>query len=638
MKKINLYTKCTQPGLVLVVAILLAFTAKVNAQTIDIGPNQYAFQFTQNPNYGLFFNSSALQYEFRNGSAAPIFAFDASNGLMKSNLQFASSSDFLVGPNRYAFRSSVAPNIGLYSTNNRIQFLNSAASPIFSINVADGRFDTDLEFMNNKTYKVAPGKFAIRSAVNANAGLYFGSAEYEFRNLSGGSALRINVSSGDIQTDGTVTASGGNSAQWNQAHAWGDHATAGYLNVESDPKIANDLAVSEVPRWNGSQLAASAITATGSEARITGTPSSFTTTGAPAGNLLVLENPGAPPFGANTSESSLAFSKDGTITGRLATTANHMLFESTNDGNIALRAGGSDHMTLLPNGNVGIGLTNPEHRLHVNGVIRATSGSYAIRGTKTGSGTFPGVWGETESSSNEASGVRGHVNNESPGNWSAGVYGHNFGTGIHGTGVRGIHDGGGYGVYGESKSGIGVYGRSLAESTSSTAYGVYGRADGSGGTRVGVLGVATGGTTNWASYFLGNEYVSGDLRVGTLTGANGYKLSVNGKAICTEMRVQLQSNWPDYVFDESYEKLSLNDLEDFITHNKHLPNIPSAAEIETQGGVDLGEMQRLTIEKLEELSLYIIELKKNNDVLSARSDALSAENERLLTRIEALEK
>ncbi|HKK38816.1 MAG TPA: hypothetical protein VJ949_05335 [Cryomorphaceae bacterium] len=584
MKTKSLFKRGARAISIIAAAVALSFSVEVKAQTIDIGPNQYAFQFTQNPNYGLFFNSTGSQYEFRSGTATPIFAFNANNGDLTSNLRFASGSDYLVPNNTYAFRSAANPNFGLFFNGNNLR--------------------------------------------------------YEFRGSTGNSLFQVNATNGNLETSGTVSAAGGSSTQWNQAHAWGDHATAGYINAEVDPSI-DAMELSDIPRWDGSKLSESAITATTSTARITGSPSGFVFPGSPegsTGNLLRLENPGASSGTIGlTDESRLAFSKAGVVIGQIATVENNMRFAATDNGNIALRTGGSDRMTMLPNGDVGLGLTDPSHRLHVSGTIRATTGSYAIRGTKTGSGTFPGVWGETESTSSGASGVRGFVTSTSPGGNSAGVYGFNAGTGTQGIGVRGVHDGNGWGVSGETKGGRGVYGN--AEGTSGgTSYGVFGRAGGSGGIRIGVYGTAFGGTRNWAGYFAGATYVSGDLRVGTIDGAAGYKVSVNGNMICNELRVQLTGNWPDYVFDESYDRLSLDELGDFIKTEKHLPNVPSAAELEEQGGVDLGEMQRLTIEKVEELTLYLLELKESNDTLNEKSEALQAENEALRARIEALEK
>ena len=85
--------------------------------------------------------------------------------------------------------------------------------------------------------------------------------------------------------------------------------------------------------------------------------------------------------------------------------------------------------------------------------------------------------------------------------------------------------------------------------------------------------------------------------------------------ICEEVKVKLQSSgWPDYVFSASHNLPSLKDLDKFIQANKHLPNIPSAAEVE-KNGLELGDMQKRMMEKIEELTLYIIQQQKELDVL-----------------------
>jgi hypothetical protein len=72
---------------------------------------------------------------------------------------------------------------------------------------------------------------------------------------------------------------------------------------------------------------------------------------------------------------------------------------------------------------------------------------------------------------------------------------------------------------------------------------------------------------------------------------------------------------PDYVFDPSYKLMSLNELKTFITTNKHLPNIPSAKEYEERGELDLGELNLKLLEKVEELSLYILQLEERMKAL-----------------------
>ena len=155
---------------------------------------------------------------------------------------------------------------------------------------------------------------------------------------------------------------------------------------------------------------------------------------------------------------------------------------------------------------------------------------------------------------------------------------------------------------------------------------VYGEASGStAGTRIGVYGVATGGTANWGSYFVGSNYMSGDLRIGTTTAATGYALSINGKIACTEVLVQDMASWPDYVFKSNYNLMSLDNLEQSIKENGHLPGLPSAQEIETKG-LHLGNMQKQVVEKVEELTLYTIEQGKMLKELKREIDALKAEN------------
>ena len=94
----------------------------------------------------------------------------------------------------------------------------------------------------------------------------------------------------------------------------------------------------------------------------------------------------------------------------------------------------------------------------------------------------------------------------------------------------------------------------------------------------------------------------GRVSIGTAFPATGYSLSVNGKIISSEVKVQLQANWPDYVFDKSYTRPSLSQLETFVTSNKHLPGIPTALEVKKEG-IELGEMNRKLVEKVEELTL-----------------------------------
>ena len=111
------------------------------------------------------------------------------------------------------------------------------------------------------------------------------------------------------------------------------------------------------------------------------------------------------------------------------------------------------------------------------------------------------------------------------------------------------------------------------------------------------------------------------LGLGTSAIPSGYLLAVNGKAICEELKVQLDSAWPDYVFEDDYEFTPLEDLEDTIQSLGHLPGVPSADKIE-KDGLEVGEMQRVMMEKIEELTLYVIELQKVNEGLQTQINDL----------------
>jgi hypothetical protein len=109
----------------------------------------------------------------------------------------------------------------------------------------------------------------------------------------------------------------------------------------------------------------------------------------------------------------------------------------------------------------------------------------------------------------------------------------------------------------------------------------------------------------------------GNWAIGTTNLANGYMVSVGGKIICEELQVELEGSWPDYVFNEQYDLMDLAVLEQYITRENHLPNIPTADQIESEG-IAVGEMQKKMMEKIEELTLYIIQLKNEIDELKQK--------------------
>lgn len=121
-------------------------------------------------------------------------------------------------------------------------------------------------------------------------------------------------------------------------------------------------------------------------------------------------------------------------------------------------------------------------------------------------------------------------------------------------------------------------------------------------------------------------YIASDGRIGMGTSevATGYKLSVYGKIMSEELMVKLKPNWPDYVFKKDYNLRPLKELEKFVEEYNHLPGIPSAIELEKNGGFQVGEMQRLQLEKMEELYLYVIDLSKEVEKLKEENKKLNA--------------
>lgn len=112
-----------------------------------------------------------------------------------------------------------------------------------------------------------------------------------------------------------------------------------------------------------------------------------------------------------------------------------------------------------------------------------------------------------------------------------------------------------------------------------------------------------------------------------------FKLAVEGTIGCREAQVLTTNPFPDFVFESDYNLRSLPEIEAFIKENKHLPEIPSAAEVEEAGGFKLGEMNLKLLQKVEELTLYLIDQNKRIDQLSSELQKIQAENAALKKEI-----
>jgi hypothetical protein len=110
---------------------------------------------------------------------------------------------------------------------------------------------------------------------------------------------------------------------------------------------------------------------------------------------------------------------------------------------------------------------------------------------------------------------------------------------------------------------------------------------------------------------------TGNVAIGTTTARTGCALTVNGKIAAEEFEVVNDVTvYPDFVFESNYKLRPLKDLEQFVKGQKHLPDVPSAKQFK-EDGYKVAEMNSLLLQKVEELSLYVIALNKQVEELKA---------------------
>ncbi len=120
---------------------------------------------------------------------------------------------------------------------------------------------------------------------------------------------------------------------------------------------------------------------------------------------------------------------------------------------------------------------------------------------------------------------------------------------------------------------------------------------------------------NGSALIEGNILTNSNVGIGTVNfvdGANTYRLSVKGKIRAEEIKVY--NTWADYVFANNYKLQPLTEVNEFIAKNGHLPNMPSASDV-TKNGLELGDMAKMQQEKIEELTLYLINQNKEIETL-----------------------
>jgi hypothetical protein len=301
----------------------------------------------------------------------------------------------------------------------------------------------------------------------------------------------------------------------------------------------------------------------------------------------------------NTASSQINISTNGST---INTQGNDLYMHASNaatgfgtPGNLLLQTNTTTLGTTNFAGNVGIGTTGPATKLQVqtpdaNFGITHTNGTVSV-GTYVGSS---GGWLATKSNSP--------------------LY---FCTGLLGTNGSAQMT-----LLLNGNVGIGTI-NPLTKLQVQTIDGSYGITHTNGtvtiGTYVGNNGGWLGTQTNHPLYFFTNNSnalmtiaTNGNVGIGTISPA--YKLSVNGTIQAKEVRVE--TGWSDFVFEKNYKLRTLADVEKYINENHHLPDIASAKDIR-QNGLPVAETQTKMMQKIEELTLYVIQLQKEIDQLKA---------------------
>ena len=124
-------------------------------------------------------------------------------------------------------------------------------------------------------------------------------------------------------------------------------------------------------------------------------------------------------------------------------------------------------------------------------------------------------------------------------------------------------------------------------------------------------------------YFSINSY-QGKVKIGNVNELiDGYKLFVEEGIMSEKVKVAVKNSadWYDNVFKDSYKRMSMEDLDSYIKQNKHLPDVPTTETVMKEG-IDLGKMNGILLKKLEELTLDVLDLKKELDVAKKQLEEL----------------
>lgn len=115
--------------------------------------------------------------------------------------------------------------------------------------------------------------------------------------------------------------------------------------------------------------------------------------------------------------------------------------------------------------------------------------------------------------------------------------------------------------------------------------------------------------------------LTGKVGVNTTNNVSGYAFAVDGGIVTDEVLILDVEDWPDYVFAKDHALMPLGELKAYINKNSHLPEIPTAQEVE-ENGVNVAEMQKMLLKKIEELTLYTVEQQRLIEELQKKIERL----------------
>ncbi|MEQ8244349.1 hypothetical protein [Fulvivirga sp.] len=288
-----------------------------------------------------------------------------------------------------------------------------------------------------------------------------------------------------------------------------------------------------------------------------------------------------------------------------------------------------ERMRISAYGNVGIGITNPSVKLDVSGSVQAsnmgrfkgwTTGGESGLGFEVGTSSGEG-YAYVYDRTNNTYGTM-HIQNvihTSGNNGNVGIGNANPNSKLH---LRDQNGNASLIIQSKQDNTVG----NNAELILSTEYSTANNTSGNNAGRKALIratarynwgmGVRLGFFTSSSDSSYPTERMvvapNGNVGIGSINPA--HKLDVNGTIHASEVLVDLNFPGPDYVFEEDYPLSSLSEIESYIKANKHLPEVPSAAQMKEEG-VNIVQMQMLLLKKVEELTLHVIDLKKENSLL-----------------------